>query len=820
MIKNYLIIGFRNLAKRKLYTTLNIVGLCFGLSIFLLIGLFLFDELTFDQQHSKIDQIYRVIGHKKSASENINIAAGSYKLAEEAKKRIPEIAMTTRMNRAGRANLINPDNPVNFQETVTSADENFLTIFDFPLLHGDKATALSEPNSILINEDLANRLFGSTDVMNKSLKWGHLDSPLKITGVLKNHPPNSSFDFNNVMSEATLRSAGFYQQMAASDWSSDFFSVYALLKPNSNIDLVSQKLTKMVLDNYTPPAGNTIAFSLQAMKDVHLYSEGILDGGRNTNVEAVAQGNPAYIRIFTFIALFVLIIAGINYMNLATSQASTRSKEIGVRKAVGAIRKNLAFQFLTEALIITGISYLISLVLVNLVLPAYNNFTSKQLVLGLSSDPRIWMISFLAALGIGLIAGSYPALLMSGFKPVMLLKGMKIKNSGNLNLRKGLVVFQFAISTIMIIGTIVLYQQVRFMNKKDLGFNKELLVVVDVNTGKARTEYKTIKTEMKKIPSVKFVSATSRVPGEWKTYRMIKIKNQQSTDEPHEAYFFGADPDFVQTFNATILKGRNFDTERDSNAVIINETMAKQLNITEPSDQVVDIPMVARSGTFNALAVNNMPYKSRVVGIIKDFHFQSLRDKIAPLVLGYHLNPIHGLDYYTARIDAGNIAGTLEQMKAVMVGVDSNDPFEYHFLDEQLARFYIEDYRRQTLLIWVALATIFIACLGLFGLATYAAEQRVKEIGVRKVLGASVIGLSALLTKDFLKLVLIANGIAFPIGWWASKKWLQEYAYHIEIEWWIFASAGLMAIVIALATVSYQAIKAAWMNPIKSLRSE
>jgi putative ABC transport system permease protein len=311
------------------------------------------------------------------------------------------------------------------------------------------------------------------------------------------------------------------------------------------------------------------------------------------------------------------------------------------------------------------------------------------------------------------------------------------------------------------------------------------------------------------------------VPGEWKSYRTIKIKKSGSPDEHKVAYMFGADKDFLQTFGVTLLQGRNFANANDSLNIIVNETAARILGITEPSNQIVEIPAMSRTGDgFTPINDAGIPYKPRVVGIVKDFHFQSLRDKIEPLVLAYSLNPIHSIDYYTAKISATNIQGTLDRLRTVMITNDANDPFEYHFLDEQLARFYIEDQRRQTLLIWVALSTIFIACLGLFGLATYSAEQRVKEIGVRKVLGASVIHLASLLSKDFLKLVLIANGIAFPIAWWAANEWLQEYAYHIDVKWWIFGLAGAAAILIALLTVSYQAVKAAISNPIKSLRTE
>ena len=822
MIKNYFKTAWRSLWKNKLYTTLNVAGLTFGISCFLLIGLYLFDELTFDEQHSKANRIYRVIEHKTVNGEATTIAGAGYKLAEESKRTIAEVENTTHLQRIGRANILATENPTNFfQETVTVADENLLRIFDFPLIAGDSKTALKEPNSIIINEDLAMRLFKRTDVLGETLEFSFIDStPLKVTAVLKNHPRNSSFDFSSVLSEATFYADSNYRIMLAKDWLSINYSVYALLRPDANAKMVSEKMTNLVHDNFQSPAGTSFSYSLQGLKKIHLNSSGIVDGARNSNVDAMVQGSSYYIKIFSFIALFVLLIAGINYMNLTTARASARLKEIGVRKSVGAFQSHLIKQFLFESLLVTFISFLLAVGIVNLLLPAFNQFANKQLSLGFSSDYRIWLFAIAFATIIGLLSGSYPALLLSRFKPVLLLKGFKLQNRTDLSLRKALVIFQFTISVVMIIGTIVLFLQVRYLNNTNLGFNKDLLVIIDVNTGKARSNFEAVKNEIAKIPTVKNVSVTSRVPGEWKTYRTIKIKNTGSTDEPKVAYMFGADKDFARTFEVTLLKGRNFNSPNDSASIIVNETAAKMLGITEPSDQIVEIPAASRGGSYVPLNQENIPFKPRVIGIVKDFHFQSLRDKIEPLVLAYNNNPIHVIDYYSVRIDAKDIQGTLDKLKAVMVNNDANDPFEYHFLDDQLALFYVEDERRQTLLIWVALATIFIACLGLFGLATYSAEQRVKEIGVRKVLGASVINLASLLSKDFLKLVLIANGIAFPIAWWATNKWLQEYAYHINVEWWVFALSGVSAIVIALLTVSYQAIKAAIINPIKSLRTE
>ena len=358
------------------------------------------------------------------------------------------------------------------------------------------------------------------------------------------------------------------------------------------------------------------------------------------------------------------------------------------------------------------------------------------------------------------------------------------------------------------------------MNNSQLGFNKDLLVVIDLNTGKASSNFESIYIEMAKIPTVKSVSVTSRVPGEWKSYRIVKIKNIGNTADYKEAYMFGADKDFMKTFGVQLVSGRNFDTPSDSLSIIVNETAAKMLGITEPSNQLVEIPAFSSGGASSPFSQMDVPFKPTVIGIVKDFHFQSLHDKIEPLVLAYNKNPIHVIDYYTAHIAPTDINVTLDKLKAVMVNVDKEDPFEYHFLDEQLARFYVEDERRQTILMWIALATIFIACLGLFGLATYSADQRIKEIGVRKVLGATVFNLTSLLSKDFLKLVLIAACIAFPVAWYATNQWLQQYAYHINVQWWVFLIAGVLAVSIALLTICYQAIKAAMANPVKSLRTE
>ncbi len=534
----------------------------------------------------------------------------------------------------------------------------------------------------------------------------------------------------------------------------------------------------------------------------------------------MAQGTLLYLQIFAIVAGFVLLVAAINSMNLTTARATRRAKEIGVRKVNGALRSQLVKQFLVESLLITLIAFLLSVLLVNLMLPAFNAFTGKQLSLGLGTDYRVWLYTCSAVLVTGLLSGSYPALLLSRLKPSVLFKSIPLVSKGNLSLRKGLVVFQFAISVVIMIATMVLYLQIRYVNSKDLGFAKDLLVVVDINSGKARAEAGVIKAELARLPGVKTVSVTSRVPGEWKIIPTVKIKPQGNGEEHQTAYLIGADENFSRTFRVQLLKGRNFNGPADSSAILLNETAAKALRIEEASGQLVEIPARAFGGTYALLNEANRPFTARVIGIVKDFHFQSLREKIAPLVLAYQNNPVHVIDYFTANLAEGDLPATLKRMEVAMARIDPDHTFEYHFLDEQLARFYLEDQRRETLLIWVAFAAIFIACLGLFGLATFTAEQRIKEIGVRKVLGATIYSIIILLSKDFLKLVLLAILLASPIAWYATRRWLEEFAYHIDVAWWVFALAGLLAVGIALLTVSYQSIKAALMNPVKSLRSE
>jgi putative ABC transport system permease protein len=815
MFRNYFRIAWRNLLKNKIYSFINLFGLTVGLACFLLIALYIFDELTFDRFHKDADNIYRVVEDKTSADgKQSKVASVAYNIYSHAQTDFPEVSRITHISILGRANILNNENNKAFYESYWVVNHDFLKLFDFKIIAGDRNTALKDPNSVIITEETAKKIFGEINVIGKTLRVDRGDSiPYKITAVLENFPANSHLNFNLAFSEATFASAAWYKDFTSKDWSSNTFVTYLALKPNSRPEKTAAKINQVVAANRTDNKSGKSSFVLQPLKAIHFYSSGI-DGDMGR------KGNMFYIYVFSILALFVLLIACINYMNLTTARFANRAKEIAVRKVAGAGRKNLISQFLSEALLMTGIALLLALLTVKLLLPAFNRFTEKKLTLGIDTDLRIWSGVFVIVLFAGLVSGTYPAFFQSRLKPFLLFKNKIPQNKSDFSIRRMLVIFQFSLSIIMIIATMIVFLQLKFVSTKDMGFNKDRLLVVDINSGGVRRSAETIKTEYLKLTSVKSVSVTSRVPGEWKVLPKVKVNNPGSgTSATNDMYFIGVDDQFLKTFEVDLLKGRNFSsaTSADSSAVILNQTAAALLGITEPSEQIIQIPSVDFSGNVSPL---RKPFDARVVGIVRDFNFRSLRETIAPMVLAYQKNPVHNIDYFTSKISGKNISGTLKQMESILHKIDPEHLFEYNFLDKQWELFYREDEKRQTIFFSVALLTILIACLGLFGLATYAAEQRIKEIGIRKVLGASVSGIVTLLSKDFLKLVLIAALIAFPVAWWAMSTWLRDFAYRIDIGWWVFVLAGALALIIAFVTVSFQAIRAAVSNPVKSLRAE
>ena len=815
MLKNYFKSAVRNLLKHKIFSFINITGLTIGLTSYILIALFIFDELTYDRDHQNADNIYRVVESKTSSEGKTTKRSGTgFLVSERAKTGFPEIKDVARISQFWRPDIRTTENSPNvFHEDFIAANPGFLTVFSFPLLYGDRTTALTEPKSVVLTEETSKKFFGELNTVGKLLYFDTDSVPYKITGVLKNFPVNSSISFKLLVSESTIIGVPEARQHFYNDWNSGAFTTYFLLNNSADISSLNSKLENLIATNHKEDPGVKSQVELQALKDVHFYSNDI-EGNSGK------KGNISYIYVFLIVACFIIFIACINYMNLSTSRFTNRGKEIAVRKVSGASRATLVKQFLVEVLLVTILSVILSLVLVNLLLPVFNTFTEKQLSLDLNTDYRIWVGISLTIVLVTLLAGLYPALFQSGLNPLSLLKSKIQIGRGNISLRRSLVVFQFVISIVLIAATIIIYEQMQFVNKKDMGFDKEKLVVIDVNTGYLRRSAATVKNEFAKIAQVKSVSHTYAVPGAWKAIPVVKVNTDNSNPTSgNDMYFFGVDDQFLSTYNIKLLKGRNFRAgNADSSSVLINETAAKALGITEALGQPITI-LSARSGGDNRSAVDK-PFTVTIAGIVKDFNFQSLHEPLAPMVIGFDRTLTMSFGYFTVKLGGGELDATLNKMNAVLHSIDQEYFFEYHFLDKQWDLLYHNDKIRQTIFLVVSLLAIFIAALGLLGLTIYAAEQRVKEIGVRKVLGASVSGIVLMLSKDFLKLVLIAAVIAVPVTSYFMNKWLEDFAYRININWWVFALSALIAIIIAMATILFQVVKAAIANPVKSLRTE
>jgi len=812
MIKHYFKIVLRNLWRNKTYSFINIFGLTLGLICFLLIALYVFDELTYDSFHTNANNTYRVVETRISPEgKESKVAAVGYKIAEQSPVSIPEVKKAARFTALGRTNVSDPAVTNTFYESFSVANPEYLQVFDFKLIEGNRTTALTAPRSVILTEETAKKIFGVSSVVGRTLKTDTDSLPYTITGILQNFPSNSHISFNLLFSESSISNQR-YKDFISADWNSNNYTTYLMLDKEADAEKATQKLSQLIAANRNSNSKVKSSFSLQPLTAIHFHSAGI------EGTAAERKGNLSYIYVFSIVALFVLLIACINYMNLTTARFANRGKEIAVRKVTGALRSNLVGQFLSEALLMAIIALVLSLGATKLLLPAFNSFTQKQLQLGLTTDPRIWFGIVATVLIVGLFAGAYPALFQSRLKPLLLLKNKIQQSKGQLSLRKGLVVFQFFLSIIMIVSTIVVFMQMKYVDTADMGFNKEQLLVIDINSGAVRRGAETIKTEYAKVAAVKSVSVTSRVPGEWKIIPKVKAKMQGSNDLENDMFLIAADDQFLKTFEVSLINGRNFSTSQaDSSAIMINESAAKMLGIKEPSEQLIEIPSVDFNGNVSNLG---QPFRARVVGITKDFNFRSLREKVAPLILAYRSNPVHNIDYFTVRLTTGNVEQTLKQLEEILHKVDANHLFEYNFLDKQWDNFYRDDQKRQIIFLVIAALTILIACLGLFGLATYAAEQRIREIGIRKVLGASVSGIVAMLSKDFIKLVLIASVLAIPVAWWLMNSWLSDFAYRTKIYWWVFVLAGALALFVALFTVGLKALKAAIANPVKSLRTE
>ncbi len=809
MFKNYLKVAFRNLWKNKAFSAINIIGLSAGIAVCLLIVLYVVDELRYDKYNENADRIYRIDSDISFNGSQFTSTTTPEPMAPTLLNDYPQVLQIVRISNVGDL-LVKKDNQNIQNHNAVFADSTFFKVFTLPMIQGNASTALSEPNSIVIDETAAKRYFNSTDVIGKTL---HVNNSVdcKITGVIKDIPQNSHFHFSFIRPMRDTYRGNEH------DWLSNNVHSYILVKAGtttasiqSNIDaLVNNYLNKdlealmHISTKDVQKNGNHFLYHLMPLTDIHLHSD--------KSYEFEANGNITYVYIFSVIAIFILLIACVNFMNLSTARSANRAKEVGIRKVAGSLRSNLIFQFLTESVLLSFLSLLIALLLSALLLPLFNQLAGKQMLVNTLFSTWLFPVMIGLVLIVGLIAGSYPAFYLSSFQPIQVLKGSIAKGFKSSWLRSSLVVFQFCISIVLIVGTIVIYNQLNYIRSKKIGFNRDQVLILH-NTYALDKQIKPFREELLKLAGVQNATISGDLPttpgfnqNGW--FRDPTLNAKKATVIAD----FNVDENYIPTLGMNISKGRNFSTDfpSDSSGVILNEAAVKLMGIKDPLNDVLYRPSYRDASLHKVI-------KYHIVGVVKDFNFSSMHEKVGPLV--FELNQNTGS--MAVRINTKNIPALISQIENKWHTMSTGQPFSYSFMDNDFNNIYSAEQRTGKLFITFAVFAIFIACLGLFGLVSYAAEQRVKEIGIRKVLGAKISGIVAMLSKDFVKLVLIASIIAFPVAWWAMNKWLQSFAYRINISWLVFVAAGVLTIVIALLTVSFQAIKAAAANPVKSLRSE
>ena len=812
MLKSYVILTLRTIRRHKTYAAINITGLAVGLASCILILLYVYDELTFDRFHEKADIIYRVTESQLQADQSYEyVGHTSGAIGPLIAREIPEVTSYVRLlgrRAVGRRTLERDANRF-YEEFFFFADPSFSAVFDFEWLMGNDETALAEPQSIVLTESAVEQYFGDENPMGETLtmeQWGELT----VTGVLQDPPNNSHLDFRFLVSISTIDTYPRWRQWFES-WNSIGVTTYFVSEGEQEFASVHAKFDDVVQRYQTNEFAENRQASVQALTDIHFGSR-YIDSEENWR-----EGNRAYLFIFSLTALVILLIACFNYINLATAQAMKRAREVGVRKVLGAERQQLFGQFIGESILLSLFAMVIALGLVFIALPLFNAVAGKEITLHIFGDWRVITSMIILVVLVGISAGSYPAVYLGQFMPVRVLKGSASRIGSAVQLRHGLVITQFVLSIALLFATFVIGNQLHYLQNQHVGFNKEALVTIDINSGDVRGQFDVIKRELNNLTSVQAVSVSSQVPGDWKTIPQIDVQyGSGDVNSMHRMYFIGADEDFLSTFEMSLAGGRNFsgNFSQDSTSVLMNETAARVLGIHEPEAQLLHLPTGnAREGSPETLQV-------RVVGIVDDFHFQSLHDPIAPLIIGYRANPFDPIDYFSVRIQTERIAETIPQIQGIVEFFDPERPFEYNFLDDRMSDFYVSEQRVSKLFTIAAILSICIACLGLFGLASFIAGQRTKEIGVRKTLGASVTSIVLLLARDFIRPVFIALIIATPLAFWVMNQWLNGFAYRTSLEWWLVPVIGALTITLALLTISYQSVSAAQKNPVETLHYE
>ncbi|MFC2156480.1 ABC transporter permease [Acidobacteriota bacterium] len=798
MLKNYVVTALRYIQRQKGFSFLNLFGLSIGITCFFLISIYVMHEMNFDRYHSESDRIYRVCSEHAWAYHGKNKSAITpAPLAPALREDLPDVETSVRLTDSSNI-LLSKDGQNFLEDSIIFSDPEIFDVFSFTLLKGDPKKALSDPYSIILSERIAQKYYGNEEPIGKILRYRN-EHDLKITGILQNVPENShfipdlitSFQFYDIINNVDL-----------TQWSLSSYYTYVKLTEKANLSRVEEKLQEY-LEKYAPPGLdlNGFGFFLQPLTRIHLHSDLIAEISANNDIKNIY--------IFGSVALLILIIACINYMNLITARASQRTKEVGIRKVVGARRIQVIKQFFGETLILTALAILLSCFFIYVLMPHFNGFVGKKLSFDPIGNPEIILIFFSLLLFIGLFAGSYPAFLMSSFRPKSILGGISGKNSRGISLRNGLVVFQFAISIILIIITFVVRNQLNFIKNTDVGYTKDHIVTMRIQDPQIRQNLKGIKSELLNNPKIQGVSTSSNLP-----HRITNLGRARSIQGSEEDYFAlyecTVDYDFLDLFGIEIKIGRNFSREFTTdvkNSAIINQKAATILGYSDPIDKEFITPVHGGKQVQN-----------NIIGVMNDFNMLSLHQGISPMRL--RLDPEESQRYLSVKIEEADISATLDYIKERFQAISTTFPFEYEFFDDVFFQVYQNEEKLGLMFNAFSMLAVLIGCIGLFGLASFSASQRTKEIGIRKVLGASVSSLIFWLSKEYVKWVIIANIFAWPIAYILMSEWLKNFTYKTSLGFGLFFLAAAAALGLALLTVLYQAIKAASANPVISLRYE
>ena len=794
MIKNYLTVAIRNIARNKTFSAINILGLAIGMACCILILLYVQDGLSYDQHHEHAHRIYRVAVEGKIAGTMRQYAVTPFPMGPALVKDYPEVIDAVRFSRADPKMLVGDQHGRLFYESgVVFTDPNFFQVFNFPLSKGNPKTAFSGPYSVVVTEAIAQKYFGEQEPVGQILSFN--DKAFKVTGVLKDTTHNSHFQFNLLASPMS--------RDHQSNWLRHDFYTYLLLQKRDSAQRLEAKLPDFIETHAGEllKAGGFARYFLQPLTDIHLRSHLEGEMGENSDIR--------YVYLFLIIALFVLILACVNFMNLSTALSATRSKEVGMRKVVGANRTQLIRQFMGESILLALLALFFAIALVEVSLPAFNAFIQRELVLDYTGNWHVVLTLLGVVLFAGLLSGIYPALFLSAFQPVEVLKSTMKRGLKTSSSRKTLVVFQFVISIILIIGTVVVYHQADYIKNKKLGFNKEQVIVMPYPGMRVTERYK---SRLSGYANVLSTSTSSNIPGRQFPTSLFRSPIDGASQDGFEINMIVVDREFISTYGLELVEGRGFSkdilSDKDGE-LILNEAAMRHFGWTSCAGKEVE-------NIWPQGDKMEVRYRREVAGVVKDFHYQSLHHEIEPLIIMTG----NWFAYFAIRIRSDDVAGTLSFLKTQWKEIAPNKPFDYFFLDDDYDKLYRTEEQIGTLFGLFSILAIFVASLGLFGLASFTAQLRIKEIGIRKVLGASVSNLVLMLSKEFALLVGLANLIAWPIAYYAMHRWLQDFAYRIDLEIWAFVLSGFLALFIALTTVSYQAWKVARTNPVDALRYE